>query len=292
MVSLRLVRNLLLMGLSGSLLACSAHVVGLSPGQPLAGTHPVMQVSQIVEPVVHELDAATLLQEAPSRIPMSRASSELVRVGQDQIASEFAPDTFTGEPGVYVGFAPGFSTDIFANALFYETQQGTYIPYVLTGEQYVPLCFFDQSTGLYFYPMLVLQQGEMVPAYYVADSLFPSYTLAYPITVPLTYVSPLTIVEVPAPVRYEPIVVHPRTGIPRGIVTPPRRGGMPPRGVTMPPRRVGMPPRGVTMPPRRFETGKPPQHETAGTTPGTAATEAPQPAGGSSTRTKGSGFRP
>ncbi|MBU6430147.1 MAG: hypothetical protein KGR26_14115, partial [Cyanobacteria bacterium REEB65] len=174
MVSPRLVRNGLLLGTTASLIACVHRMAPVSPSPALSGGRRLAQVSET------QIQPREILRQIPGSVAEPEATTQLVSIGQSQIATTFTPDAFQGQPGLYTGFAPGFSADILSRAMFYPVDDA-FVPYTLTNGQYVPVSFYDESTGWYFYPMLVLRQGQLVPVYYVVANLIPTYAVAYPV---------------------------------------------------------------------------------------------------------------
>ncbi|MBI6546373.1 MAG: hypothetical protein HY692_06230 [Cyanobacteria bacterium NC_groundwater_1444_Ag_S-0.65um_54_12] len=211
MVSPLFLRRLSLAGLTGLLAACTSQATFLATTSGLA-SHRSTQF------ITNRDSLGELLTRIPSSIPTADAA-QLIPIAPEQIATSFETDTFTGIGGMFRGFAPGFTAEIFGNSLFLPVD-GLLIPYTQSAaDDYVPLVFFSQNTGFYFYPALRIAGDLLVPIFFASRALLAPYITIIPVIVPPTYVSPIDIIFVPAPIVVRPIIIRPR---PRPVVPHPR----------------------------------------------------------------------
>ncbi len=184
-----------------------AHQAAVSPGgsgPPSPGN--VIAPQETSAPPVQL--ASDLLTSIPASIPRSYGDSSLQTIAPDEFSADFEPSIFTGGPGSYVGFPPGFDSAVLEDSRFLPLD-GVWIPYQTVTGRFVPLSFFDPEAGLYVYPALVLVAGMFVPIYRVVPSLLAPYSAILPISMSRGFVSPVDIEDVAAPLQIEPEILSP-----------------------------------------------------------------------------------
>ncbi|MBM3271061.1 MAG: hypothetical protein FJZ01_25810, partial [Candidatus Sericytochromatia bacterium] len=132
----------------------------------LAGTAAACnQAPPLVGQVAAQADSASdVLGMLPASLPAADADRTLVPVAAEAIATSFRPDKFTGEPGSYRGFAPGFTAEIIARSRFLRFADFLF-PYGASEGRFVPVVFRTQD--LYIYPALRVEGAAIVPVFIV-----------------------------------------------------------------------------------------------------------------------------
>ncbi|MBM3270559.1 MAG: hypothetical protein FJZ01_23235 [Candidatus Sericytochromatia bacterium] len=218
MVSRPVLRRAGILALAGTLYACAAgpQPAATGPAPPDRQGRATYHVSQAAEPDVG------LLAGIPASIPAGEARQRLAPIALEQVSGSFQSDVFMGQTGVLRGFAPGFTAELLERSLFLQVGD-LMVPYMVSDGQYVPVAMVDQARGVYLYPALVLEAGILVPIYFVARGALEPYSLFLPVDFPPTYVSPINIILVPAPIVIRPIIIRPRPRPrPTPTATPPR----------------------------------------------------------------------
>ncbi len=249
MVSRPTLRRIGLLTLAGTLIACAHQPQPTAPNSAPPGGKSAFSISQLVAP------DPSVFETVPDAIPMAEAAARLAEISLSQVSAAFQSDVYTGQPGMLRGFAPGFNAELFERSRFFRAGD-MWIPYTMSEGQYLPLALVDRSTGTYFYPALLRVEGILVPVYHAVRRLLEPYSLAIPVAVPPTYVSPINIILVPAPILVRPIIIRPRPR-PRPRPAPTARPPRPtPAPTARPPRPE--PPRPRPRPPRPPRVFEPP----------------------------------
>ena len=171
---------LVVAALGAGLAGCEGATPSGRAGQ-VGGPRAVAQTSQD-----GRLDASVLLAIA-SAVPRDLAGDVLTTVASDKIAKTFQVDTFTGRPGVYEGYAPGFDAAVILRSRFLR-RGAVLIPYVAIDSHFLPAATSSEgATQMIFYPTLVERGGVLVPMYAASPPpLLASYGVVYPVVVGAT----------------------------------------------------------------------------------------------------------
>lgn len=143
------------------------------------------------------VDSATLLA-IPSAIARDVAGDLLVSVSTDRLARTFGVETYSGRPGVFSGFAPGFDGAVF-NRSRYLRRGNLLVPYAPIDSHFIPVATTSETApDMFFYPVLVEEGGAVRPLYLAATPpLLATYGVVFPVRVGATYVSPVDLGRVP-----------------------------------------------------------------------------------------------